>query len=488
MSLSPSTTSDAAPAAGEPTLTTGQVDASTRLPVVFLLASASCWLVLSAILGLLASIKMHMPQILAECPIFTYGRIQAASQTLFLYGFASQAALGVALWLLARLGRTKLVMPGIATIGALFWNVGVTAGLVGILIGNTTGYESLELPAYVAPILFFAYLFIGIPGVLTFKARESKELYPSQWFLLAALFWFPWIYSTAVLLLFVWPVRGVLQAVIGWWYGHNLTTGFLGFISIGSILYFLAKLTGRPLHSRQSALFGFLILLFAGAWGGIHAAAPVPRWMPGISAAMTMVSFVGVLALFINAFQTARGASVAASDSTTFTLTKFALFAFLLAGLLGAIGALRPVSLLTHFTYAAIAQQKLVLHGFIGLSLMGAAYYVLPRLIDGGELKSGLTRASVVFSIFGIIMFAGPLLVGGYIQGTKLANAGNSFPEVFRSGVTYFRVSTIGELFMVLGYFAFAVNVKWMLFRSVRTAAVPFVQGALKPQVSGGAA
>ncbi len=60
---------------------------------------------------------------------------------------------------------------------------------------------------------FCAYLVIGLGAMLTFHQRRERQLYISQWFLLAAVFWFPWIYSTANSCWWRKPVRGALQAV-----------------------------------------------------------------------------------------------------------------------------------------------------------------------------------------------------------------------------------------------------------------------------------
>ena len=92
-------------------------------------------------------------------------------------------------------------------------------------------------------------------GVLTFHQRRERQLYVSQWFLFAALFWFPWIYSTANLLLLGFRARGMAQAVIAWWYSDNLLVVWLGLVGLAAIFYFVPKLTSRELHSRYLALW-----------------------------------------------------------------------------------------------------------------------------------------------------------------------------------------------------------------------------------------
>ena len=43
-----------------------------------LLACAAVWLVVGSVFGLLASLKFHAPNLLADCPWLTYGRVQPA--------------------------------------------------------------------------------------------------------------------------------------------------------------------------------------------------------------------------------------------------------------------------------------------------------------------------------------------------------------------------------------------------------------------------
>ena len=138
----------------------------------------------------------------------------------------------------------------------------------GILCGDSTGFEAFEIPRYAGGMLFFAYAMMAVCGFLTYHNRASGPAYPSQWFVLGSFFWFPWIFSTAMALLLHHPARGVIQASIGWWYGHNLSTIVLGFAGLASIFYFIPK-SRRPLHSYYLAAFAFWTLALFGSWGGI---------------------------------------------------------------------------------------------------------------------------------------------------------------------------------------------------------------------------
>src|SRR5271165_6759981 len=95
---------DAAPAP----VSSVEIDASCRVPVLLLFACAVLWLLAGSAFGLLATLKFHAPGFLADCAWLTYGRVHPAHLNAFLYGFAAQAGLGVLLWLLCHLGRTRL--------------------------------------------------------------------------------------------------------------------------------------------------------------------------------------------------------------------------------------------------------------------------------------------------------------------------------------------------------------------------------------------
>ena len=305
------------------------IDASCRLPLVVLFLSAAAWLLdCLRVLGLIASIKFHAPGFLADSAWLTYGRVWPAGTNAMLYGFCLQAGLGVALWMHARLGRTLLAAPWLVVVGALCWNLGVAAGLLGILRGSSTGFENLEMPAYAASLVFLGYLMMVVWGVVTFHQRRERQLYVSQWFLFAALFWFPWIYSTANLLLQGVRVRGMVQAVVAWWYSDNLLVVWLGLVGLAAILYFVPKLTSRELHSRYLALLTFWMVILFGSWGGIPASAPVPAWMPVWSVVTTMLGVITVVAVFLNMRRTLDGKCLLLMSDPSLKFIGFGLVAF----------------------------------------------------------------------------------------------------------------------------------------------------------------
>src|SRR5882724_9096376 len=353
-----------------------EINASCRLPLLVMFISAAVWLVIGSGFALIASIKFHAPGFLADCPWLTYGRVRPAYLNSVLYGFCLQAGMGLTLWMFAWLGRTRIVQSWLVTIGAKLWNLGVTVGIVGILAGDGAGFENLEMPRYAALILFLAYMMIGVWAAITFHHRSEGRLLPSQWFLLAALFWFPWIYSTGNLLLITFPVRGVAQAVVAWWYSANLQTVWLGAVGLAALFYFVPRFTGRALDSHYLGLFAFWTFFLFGGWTGIPNTAPLPAWLPAISTVATVLMIIPLLTVALNIYGTVGRIAVPGNPALNFMLAGVA--AFLIAGLMNVLTALSGV---TVFTWFIPATTQLNVYGFFVLTCFGAIYYILPQVI-----------------------------------------------------------------------------------------------------------
>ncbi len=449
------------------------IDASCRLPLFALFGGAAVWLVLGSVLALIASLTFHKPAMFADCAMFSYGRAFPASQNLLVYGFCIPAGLGVGLWLLARLSRVELARPWLVTVGAKLWHLGVLVGLVAILTGQGTGHELLEMPHYATAILFVSFLFMAVWGFVTHTQRAERSLYPSQWFVLAALFWFPWILSTAVLLQLV-PLRGVVQAVVAWWFAGNLLNVWLVLAGLASTFYIIPKLADRPLQSQNLALFIFLTLMLFGTWTGVPASAPLPAWMPVLSGVASSLLLVTALAVAVCVYQTTRGVTWPPVGGPA-CYTMFGVFSLVLAMLLFSAGCVPVVSRVTDFTWFGRGEIALRLYGFFVMTMLGAAYFILPRLA-GVEVCRPRVRANFWLGVAGTLLVSVPLLIGGVRQGLALANPAVPFLDTGKAALMYFRMSTLGETLLVLGNLLFLFNVVTVIVRCYR----PMVKAAYR--------
>jgi cytochrome c oxidase cbb3-type subunit 1 len=457
-STTPESESAVSTSAGGFRLSAPEIDASLRWPLLLLFLSGILWLAFGTVLALIASIKLHGPNFLADCPWLTLGRVRPAAMNSILYGFASQVGIGVMLWMMCRLGGVKFAFQGPVIVAWKLWNLGVTVGVIAIMAGASTGFEWLEMPRAAAGMLFVAYAIAGLTAVATFASRRERELFPSQWYLLAAIFWFPWIYSAANYLLLLDPVRGSFQAVVNGWYTGNFAGLWLSSLGLAGIYYFLPRLTGQPLHSRELAGLGFWIVLVFTGFSGLTGliGGPVPRWMPAVSTAASVCLVVAVICNGLNWHLTCRACCTGANRDAwkKEPLLGFVLFGalcYLVQGVLAALYALPQVASVTNFTYAVAGKTSLLIFGFVGMVLFGCLYYILPRLVQVKWPNEKWVRLHLLCSIAGVAILFLALTAGGILQGRKLADASIPFINVVTGTIPFVGMSTLGLLMLLIG-------------------------------------
>ena len=483
-----------------------EIDASCRTPVWVMLGSAAKWLVFALVLSLLASVNLHAEGgFMSHCPIFTYGRLYPAFMSAFIYGFGIQAAVGAALWLLARTGQTTLVGAGVATVGSLFWNLGVTFGVIAILAGWSTGFELLEMPFMVSLGLLAAYIAMAIPALFTLKNRANAEMYPTQYFVMAALFWFPWIYTAAVSLLNCAPVHGVMQAVIAWWYGANLFLVFFGMIGLGAIFYLIPLRVGKPLYSGNYAKTAFWLLLIVAPLTGIPAGAPVPAWLPAMSSAASLVLIAPLVLIVMNLHQTCEGALGRLKGDTILTGSYVGAHLFVLSVACIVIGPLLetfnnvfsfmrifiPGDLTSSSAFMEVADttrlslfhpgaDMLLFFGFFALTIMSVIHYAFPKVFGKDWPMVGVAKLTLMLGLAGVAIFCVPMIFGGFVQGFKLHDADVSFMEITSFATNIARARALGELALLGSASLLFLNIVSMLWKTCGSCCVPGMKDLLK--------
>lgn len=444
-----------------------EIDASCRVPVLFFVVSGLAWLLIGTLLALVASLKLHAPDFLASWEFLTFGRVRPAHLNTVIYGFASQTGIGVALWLMCRLCRVPFVAPGLTTVAAVFWNIGLTIGVAGILMGDSTSIEWLEMPKYATPILFFSYALIGVWAVIVFRLRTERHLYVSQWYLLAALLWFPWLYATAQVMLLIDPVRGVVQSAVNWWFAHNVLGLWFTPIGLASIYYFIPKVIGRPIHSYYLSVLGFWSLALFYNWNGLHhlIGGPLPAWMITISIVASVMMLIPVITVAINHHFTMWGHFGKMVHSPTLRFVVIGALCYTATSLQGVANSLRSYSEVVHFTHHTVAHAHLGMYGFFTMVMFGSLYYILPRITQREWPSLGLISIHFWACLLGLGLYVVPLSVGGILQGLAMNDASIPFLKTVEGTLPYLKLRTFAGLLLLLGHVAFVGNLVWLLAR-----------------------
>lgn len=432
-------------------------DRSTARPAFAMLAFAVIWLLVASLAGLASSIKLHAPDWLGGYAWLSFGRIRTIHLNAVAYGWAPMAALGIALWMLPRLLRTRLAGARYALAGTLLWNIALVAGLVCIGLGISDGMEWLEIPWQLGTLFAAGGAMIGLPLVLTLRRRRVEHLYVSVWYMGAALFWFPVLYLVAKIpgLHF-----GVEAAAMNWWFGHNVLGLFYTPLSLAAVYYFLPKVIGRPIQSYNLSLVGFWCLaFFYGQVGGHHlVGGPVPEWLVTLSIVQSVMMIIPVVAFSVNQHQTMRGHFAALRHSPTLRFVVLGGMMYTLSSVQGSLEALRSVNTITHFTHFTVAHAHLGLYGFVTLVLFGAVYFAMPRIVAREWPYPYLIAAHFWLVAIGFAIYFTTLTIGGWRQGLAMLDAGRPFMDSVAVTLPWLQGRSLGGLLMTAGHIAFALH------------------------------
>lgn len=434
------------------------IDASSRVPILCFFAGAIFWLVVGSLLALIASIKMHWPEFLGDVSWLTFGRVRPAHLNMVAYGWAAQAGVGVLLWLMARLANMPLQFPRLLVSAAVIWNIGTLLGLISILSGNHTSVEWLEFPPAVPPFFTAAFALAAVSALATFRLRRQHHVYVSQWYLIAAIFWFPWLYLVSNLLLVYVPMTGVTQAMVNWWYGHNALGLYFTPVGLAAAYYLIPKVLGRPIYSYYMSIVGFWALAIFYNWAGAHhlIGGPVPAWLITVSAVGSMMMFIPVGTVAINHHMTMVGRFRMLRYSPTLRFVVLGAMAYTAVSSQGALQSLRTVNEVVHFTHYTIAHAHLGLYGFFSFIMFGSLYYIVPRLTDWEWASAGLIRTHFWGVTVGLAVYFISLTWMGWFQGHMMNDPEVPFMDIVAYSLPYLRVRTWAGVLMTVGHLAFA--------------------------------
>ena len=479
------------------------IDQSARGPVLTFFSTAIFWLLVSTILGYIASKKLHSPDFVLGPEWlyrmvgvdgiirsifehnFTYGRVWPAYNTVLIYGWCSLAGMGVATWLIGRLCRVSIQSPSVLQFGAWFWNVGVAIGVVMILAGYNSGLEYFEIHRAARLCIFIGYVFIGIWGLILFRYKRTVAPYISVSYLVAGFFLFPWFFGAADLLTSS-QMPGVMKNVVNAWYQGGLFNLWFGCLGLASAYYFIPKVINQPIYSYNLAKIGFWGWVFLGGLTAMTklSGGPVPAYLVTISVAASILTIIPIACLAVNFGRTMKGHTSMMASSPTLRFTYVGTVFFAIAAGLGVIGALRSVDSFTHFTTWDYGVKHTLLMGFFSMVMFGAIYYITPRLVGCEWLSRTFIKLHFLGTAYGGGTIIALFLIGGIASGFTLQNSAVdgarefTFANVPQDAAAYQAVKTyIGYTFFGIAQIIFAIHFIFMRLRIGQPAGEPTLLG-----------
>jgi cytochrome c oxidase cbb3-type subunit I/II len=420
------------------------------------------WFPIFTTFGLIMAIKFFVPTFLVDAAWLTFGRIRPAHVNGLLFGFLSSGLIGIMYYVVPRLCGTSLFKPNIGKIAAVLWNVGVIAGVLMILNGYTQAREYAEMPWIIDVAIVITLFLIGYNMLGTIMKRREQKLYVSLWFYAGIVLWFPVVYFIGNVM---WrPPTGALfgltDAVINWFYGHNVLGLWFTPFAIALWYFFIPKLTKRPLYSVTLSYISFFALAFfyTGVGGHHILQTPIPEWLKTIAVTTSGLMMFSVLTFGANIGMTIRGAWHKIFANVPLRFIVFGFINYIFVSIQGTFQAFREMNLYLHFSQWPVMHSHLSLYAAMGISIMGAMFWLVPRITGKRLYSKKLMDVTWWITFLGYIVFMAGMMLAGLV-----ANSGwyshMTVAQVLPFLEPYFILRAVGGGVVVVSAFLFAINI-----------------------------
>ncbi|MEW5908263.1 MAG: cbb3-type cytochrome c oxidase subunit I, partial [Thermodesulfobacteriota bacterium] len=292
-------------------------------------------------------------------------------------------------------------------------------------------------------LVVFSFLLIFINFTMTVRKRQEPLLYVSIWYALAAVILTAVTYGLGNV---IWrpdsgALTGIPDAILLWFYGHNIFGLLLTPLSAGVVYYVIPRVCRAPLYSHTLSLLGFWSLIVIYTHIGTHhlLQVPVPTWLKVIAITDSVAMVIPVMAFLINIWYTAkqRLGEIHSDIGAKFVFTGTIMYFFV--SIQGSMMSLPQVQRVTHFSNWVVGHAHVGVLGFAGMIALGGIYYFLPRIVGKDLYSVFLADLQYWLILIGVVGFTVVLTIAGLIQGNAWSN-----------GETVYRVLPEIHLYFVL--------------------------------------
>ena len=440
---------------GNLALPAGHELGTTRLVFTYLL-SASLWLVVGTVYGLIAAVKLYWPEAM-ETPILSFGRIRPIHTNVVMYGWSSMALTGLALFVVSRTSKRPLHRPRVARLGLYAWNLALVLAVVTLSLGISRGpqeYREIVWPImtlYAAGLLCNLYTAYG-----TVARRGIPEVYISNWYILGAFCWCTIIVAIAYLPFYQ---QGMGNIVVQGYFMHNVVGMWFTPMVLGVTYYALPRMLGKPIYSYALGVLGFwTAILFYTLIGAHHFIfSPVAWWVQTTAILFSVGMMVPVWSGFGNFFLTVRGSWQKVRKDYALVFLLVGIWGYALASSQGTIEAFRSANVYWHFTNFTVGHSHLAMYGFVAFCIWGAIYGLMPRITARGP-RQPMVALHFWLAFSGGSLYVVSISIAGMLQGASWV-AGESFIASVEAAAPMWMWRTIGGFMMVASHVVFVVNV-----------------------------
>lgn len=437
-----------------------QVDPQLSKLIIWFLISATIWLVFGTTVGEYAGIKFVAPDA-DHLSWLSFGRLRPVHTNAVFWGWSSMAMIGLGYYVVPRVGNTQ-----IANIKWGWWtlwliNAAVFFGSIALMAGiNNGGGEYRE---YIWPIqlLFGIGVALTLANFLkTIARRKTKEIYVSNWYIVAALMFV--IVISLVAYIPYWQ-NGLGETIAQGYYMHQGVGMWFMMFVLGLVYYFLPQQLNKPIYSYSLGILAFWSQIFFYTVIGTHhfVFSAIPWSLQTVAIVGSVGMIIPVVAGSTNFIMTFKGSWHKLPGSYTLPFFLIGTIFYFTGSMQGTAEAFRTTNLFWHFTDFTTAHSHITMYGIIAFFLWGFIYAIIPRITrqEPPQITVGI---HFWMAFIGLLFYAIPLMIGGTMRGVMWMN-GKPFIDSVSAMAPYWLWRAIGGTLMWASHLIFAYNMYKMI-------------------------
>ena len=440
-----------------------EVDPGLSKLVIWYLIWATIWLVFFTSIGEYEGIKFVAPDA-DHLSWLSFGRLRPVHTNGVFWGWSSMAMLGLAYYVIPRVGNNKLYSLKLGWWSLWLINACVFLGTIALMAGiNNSGGEYRE---YIWPImLLFAIgiILTLINFIKTVATRNTKEIYVSNWYIIAAL-----MFVIVIALIGYVPFwqDGLGETISQGYFMHQGVGMWFMMFTLGLVYYYLPQQLNKPIYSYGLGILAFWSQILFYTVIGMHhfVFSPIPWSLQTVAIVGSMGMIIPVVAGSTNFIMTFKGSWNKLSGSYSLPFFLIGTIFYFTGSLQGTAEAFRTANLYWHFTDFTVAHSHLTMYGIIAFFMWGGIYAIVPRLTrkEPPQLTVGI---HFWMAFIGLMFYTIPLMIGGTLRGVAWMN-NVPFIETVSMMAPYWLWRAIGGSLMWTAHLFFAYNMYKMIRRS----------------------
>ncbi|MBS1666619.1 MAG: cbb3-type cytochrome c oxidase subunit I [Bacteroidetes bacterium] len=423
--------------------------------ILWFLGCSVFWLLLGTSVGEYLGIKFTAPDI-DHFSWLSFGRLRPVHTNMVFWGWASLAMVGLCYYVVPRVSNVPInsIKKGYYTLYLM--NASVIIGSIFLMAGiNNGGGEYRE---YIWPVmgLFGLGIIISLINFLrTIAKRATKEIYVSNWYIIAAM-----MFLLTIAFVAYWPSwqNGLGETIVQGYYMHQGVGMWFMLLNLGLMYYFLPQQLNKPIYSYSLGILAFWTqILFYTLIGTHHFIfSAIPWWLQTVAIVGSAGMVIPVVAGTTNFLMTFNGSWKKLSTSYTLPFYLIGIIFYFVGSLQGTAEAFRFTNLIWHFTDFTVAHSHLTMYGIISFMLWAFFYTIVPRL-TGKEPPHITVGAHFWLALIGLLFYTIPLMIGSTMRGLMWLD-GKPFIDTVSFMAPFWLWRAIGGTLMWLSHILFAYN------------------------------